>query len=76
MVWITKCFETALNMDRIKSFPLLMSIEVIMKKVADSSELSDSINMYSCFLSSLRQLYKEMCLECRRSPIPSRMCLM
>lgn len=36
-------------MDRIKSFPLLKSIEVIMKKVADSSELSDSINMYSCF---------------------------
>lgn len=36
-------------MDRTKSFPLLKSIEVIMKKVADSSELSDSINMYSCF---------------------------
>lgn len=49
MAWIMKCFETALNMDRIKSFPLLKSIEVIMKKVADSSELSDSINMYSCF---------------------------
>lgn len=48
MAWITKCFETALNMDRIKSFLLLKSIEIIMKKVADSSELSDSINMYSC----------------------------
>lgn len=35
-------------MDRIKSFLLLKSIEIIMKKVADSSELSDSINMYSC----------------------------
>ena len=49
VVSVTKCFETALNMDRVKSFSLLKSIEVIMKKVADSSELSDSINMYSCF---------------------------
>lgn len=49
VAWITKCFETALKMDRIKSFPLLKSIEIIMKKVADSSELSHGINMYSCF---------------------------
>lgn len=49
MAWIMKCFKTALNMDRTKSFPLLRSIEVIMEKVADSSELPDSINMYSCF---------------------------
>lgn len=35
----TKYFETALNMDKGESFSLLKSIEVIVKKVADSSGL-------------------------------------
>lgn len=51
VAWISKCFETALNMDAIKSFVLLKSIEVIMKKVADSSELS--VIALTCILVSL-----------------------